>query len=249
MTTQSGFMDPNPAQTPPNRPGQAAPDLGLLDNPIWRALTSAHALLARSHGRAARYRREISPLAAVCEPSPEALGDLASLVEPGETIGFLSDAPPALDGDWRVMRTRPIDQMVCEAFTPAPAIPLLDLGPADAADMFALASATEPGPFLPGTVRMGRFCGLRAPDGRLMAMAGERMRMPGLVEVSAVCTDPAFRGRGYARALVSAMAARIVAEGAIPFLHVKTENRAKHVYEKLGFRVRRAIQYSVLERT
>ena len=66
--------------------------------------------------------------------------------------------------------------------------------------MLALAAATEPGPFLPETIRMGRYFGTRSRDGRLMAMAGERLRLNGFTEISAVCTHPDFRGQGHARA-------------------------------------------------
>ena len=80
-------------------------------------------------------------------------------------------------------------------------------------------------------------------------MAGERLQLTGYTEISAVCTDPAFRGRGYAKALVIGLAAQVLSEGNLPFLHVKTENGARGLYEAIGFRVRRSIQLTVLRRT
>jgi predicted GNAT family acetyltransferase len=56
-------------------------------------------------------------------------------------------------------------------------------------------------------------------------------------EISAVCTRPEFRGRGYAQALTTFLAAQILAAGKIPFLHVKSENGAKVVYQKIGFQL------------
>ena len=112
--------------------------------------------------------------------------------------------------------------------------------------MLALATATEPGPFGPETYRMGRYYGIRSDDGRLVAMAGERLRLNGFTELSAVCTLPEFQGHGYARALVTELATDTLSEGAVPFLHVKTENGAKALYEKLGFRVRHSIQLTVI---
>ena len=112
--------------------------------------------------------------------------------------------------------------------------------------MLALAQATEPGPFLPNTIRMGRYLGIREDDGRLAAMAGQRLNLDGFHEVSAVCTWPEFRGRGYAKILIETLAAEIFAEGSTPILHVKTENAAKSLYEKLGFRVRRAVWFTVI---
>jgi predicted GNAT family acetyltransferase len=115
--------------------------------------------------------------------------------------------------------------------------------------MIALTAATEPGPFLSETIRMGRYYGIRSDDGRLVAMAGERLKLAGFQEISAVCTLPEFRGRGLARQLVVFLVAQIVREGRVPILHVKGENNnAKRLYEKLGFRVRRALQLTVISR-
>jgi ribosomal protein S18 acetylase RimI-like enzyme len=103
-----------------------------------------------------------------------------------------------------------------------------------------------PGPFLPQTIQLGSYFGVRANDGRLIAMAGERLRSTAFAEISAVCTHPEFRGRGYARDLTTFLAAHILAAGKTPFLHVKSENGAKVVYQKLGFRLRAAICLTVI---
>ena len=77
---------------------------------------------------------------------------------------------------------------------------------------------------------------------------GERLRLPGYTEISAVCTRAEYRGRGYARALVHSLATRIIARNEIPFLHVELENtNAIRVYEGLGFRERRRLQLIVLQ--
>ena len=88
------------------------------------------------------------------------------------------------------------------AEAPAPGIAPVVLGPADAAEMCALAELTHPGPFGPEMIRLGRFLGVRE-QGRLLAMAGQRFRLPGFVEISGVCTHPDAQGRGYARALMN----------------------------------------------
>ena len=128
-----------------------------------------------------------------------------------------------------------------------PSVEPVRLTTRDAPEMLELATATEPGPFRAGTIGMGRYFGLRAEDGRLMAMTGERMRLDRLTEVSAVCTWPEFRGRGLAKALVSYVAGLIVAEGRVPFLHVKTENAAAiSLYERLGFSARQQLDFTVV---
>jgi predicted GNAT family acetyltransferase len=149
-------------------------------------------------------------------------------------------------GNWQVDRSRWIDQMICEAsLAPPPVAPLL-LGTTDVPEMLQLTAATEPGLFLPRTIQMGSYFGIRASDGRLVAMAGERLQSTGFVEISAVCTHPEFRGRGYARDLTTFLASQILAAGKTPFLHVKSENGAKVVYQKIGFRLRAAIRLTVI---
>lgn len=109
---------------------------------------------------------------------------------------------------------------------------------ADADEMLALTQLTKPGPFGKRTSELGAYLGIR-DRGRLVAMAGERLRVPGFTEVSAVCTHPEFQGRGYARLLISAVIRRITERGDTPFLHVAQVNtRAIRVYEDLGFKTR-----------
>ena len=117
------------------------------------------------------------------------------------------------------------------------------LGPADVPEMLALVERTQPGPFLPRTVEMGTYLGIRR-DGALVAMAGERLRPPGWTEISAVCTDPAFRGAGLATRLVLAVAHGIRERGETPFLHTAAANTtATRLYESLGFRLRRTTRF------
>jgi predicted GNAT family acetyltransferase len=113
--------------------------------------------------------------------------------------------------------------------------------------MVALAALTEPGPMGLRTVTMGTWLGVRR-DGRLVAMAGQRMHLSGRVEVSGVCTDPSVRGEGLARNLIVRVLHDIAARGEKSFLHLKTENAAaRGLYEALGFEVRTEIHMSVIE--
>lgn len=224
-------------------------DMSVLDNVIWHALDTRHRPLRRGTELAARYLSEVSRFAALARPEAEAFAGLATLVAPGETVAFFTAEPLDPPGEWQIARSRTLEQMVCERLVGEGAALTLPLATADIPEMLALAAATEPGPFSAGTIAMGRYYGVRmAGDGRLVAMAGERLRLTGFTEISAVCTDPSFRGHGYARALVAGIAAQALAEGAIPFLHVKTENGAKALYERLGFRVRRVLYLTVLTR-
>jgi ribosomal protein S18 acetylase RimI-like enzyme len=174
-------------------------------------------------------------------PTNDAFADLQRLVSPGEHVALFTASPLDVPGDWQVDRSRWIDQMICEAsLAPPPLVPL-PLGTTDVPEMLELTAATEPGPFLSQTIQMVSYFGIRASDGRLVATAGERLRSTAFTELSAVCTHPEFRGHGYARDLTTFLASQILAAGKTPFLHVKSENGAKVVYQKIGFRLRAAI--------
>lgn len=212
----------------------------VLDRPVWHSLVGAHAHLARTHGIAAAYDPAVSPFAGTAEDGDAAWADLRTLL--GGKGALLPGSPFPLPADVRVPFRAPVRQMVAAGWRPEPDPEALELGPADAAEMHDLATRTKPGPFELRTPELGRYVGYRV-DGRLVAMAGERFRPLGYTEVSAVCTDPDFRGRGYAERAMRTIGAGIVARGEIPFLHVATDNPAISIYERLGFVTR--LEYEV----
>ncbi|NIP14067.1 MAG: GNAT family N-acetyltransferase [Pseudomonadales bacterium] len=223
----------------------------LLDNPAFAALQHAHAGLGRSSDLAAVYDPLISPLAGLAEPTIDALRDLAGLVSPGVGVGVLSTQLMLPESaDWRLVRVMTLHQMVCDK-PPEQPESFDELAPPDAREMVALAELTEPGPFLERTIEMGRYVGARI-DGRLVAMAGERMKPPGWTEISGVCTHPEARGRGLARRLVLNVLAHCFDRGDRAFLHVvagsPSEATAIGVYETLGFEQRVPIYAHVLLR-
>ncbi|MDA0162990.1 GNAT family N-acetyltransferase [Solirubrobacter ginsenosidimutans] len=219
-----------------------------LDNPIYSALATDQAPFALTNGLARRFPLEVSPLAGLRDGSPEAFADLRELAEPGDRFGLFTIAELEVPDDWELVGERWIDQMVLETpVEPVEGPPLVELGEADVPAMLALTAATQPGPFGARTFELGRYLGIRDGE-RLVAMAGERIRPEGAIEISAVCTDPDYLGRGYAKTLMTTLAAGIFAAGRQPILHVKTENGAKHLYEKLGFRVRRPARLTQIRR-
>ncbi len=220
-----------------------------LDNPIWHALSSAQSTFAESAGQAKRFPPTVTPLAAVEAADACAFRDLATLLRPrGGAALFVIGAPPQLDG-LEVLQHDEAVQMICESpieATNQPAIDVELLGPEDAPEMAALAERTQPGPFGARTIELGTYAGVRH-GGRLVAMAGERLRLRGFTEISAVCTDPEHRGRGLAGALVTALASRIMARGEVPFLHVRSDNaNAIRLYERLGFNTRTTVGVTVV---
>lgn len=200
---------------------------------------------------ARRYDPEVNRFASACDDSAAAMEALAALVSSSDQVFILQVPSIRIPAPLFALKQASGVQMVASSPVAAPdddTHDIIALGDADADEMLALATLTEPGPFLRGTHRMGRFFGIRI-DGRLAAMAGERFCFPGHTEVSGVCTHPDFRGHGLARCLSRHVAASIAARGDIAFLHAWKSNLAAiSLYESLGFRLRSEVHVAVLGR-
>jgi ribosomal protein S18 acetylase RimI-like enzyme len=209
-----------------------------LDNPTWAALTGPHARFAERQGRVLRYPEDVAPfLALPGDPGEQDWLDVAELAGPGAT--FVLAAPTARPpSGWEVLDEILGVQLVDEGVAAAPEPEAVRLGPADVPEMLDLVERTRPGPFRKRTVELGTYLGIRR-RGALVAMAGERLHPPGYTEISAVCTDPAYRGQGLATRLVLAVAAGIRERGEIPMMHAAAENTtAIRLYLSLGFALR-----------
>ncbi|MGW6985147.1 GNAT family N-acetyltransferase [Streptomyces sp. NPDC054932] len=213
----------------------------VLDNPVWASLTGPHRGFAEfaPAGLAARYTGDTAPFSALADPEdPRAWADLAALAGPGEEV-WVTGLPTPPPG-WETLVTLPgvqLDGRAVRAGAEPEAVPL---GRGDVPEMLELVGLTRPGPFLDRTVELGTYLGIRH-EGRLVAMAGERMRPEGWSEISAVCTHPDHRGRGLAARLIRAVAAAARERGDCPFLHAAAANTgAVRLYESMGFALRRS---------
>jgi ribosomal protein S18 acetylase RimI-like enzyme len=224
-----------------------------LDNPAWSALTTFQAHLAVGGSLAKRYPPDIAPIAGIGTRDPSSIDELCVLVPEGDVLslpGTLEELRPLMPPRVKIILQKRLVQMVSAhpPDVPSSSVAFSVLSDADVPDMLELVALTHPGPFRPRTYTLGAYLGIRI-DGRLAAMAGQRMHLPGWREVSAVCTHPAFQGRGYARALIARLDAMIRDEGLTPFLHVEESNvRAQEVYAALGFVERKRLPLLVIER-
>lgn len=223
-----------------------------LDNVIWQTLTTRQAEFAESFGSARRFAQEVTSLAGFREPSPEGYESLAGLLPPEGTIALFLEAPFQAHQGWNLVAGAPLLQMVYSdggaPLNPEIASALIELNVADSPEMIELTALTKPGPFNKRTHELGLYLGIRH-EGSLVAMAGERLKVPGYTEVSAVCTHPEHTGHGYARMLMTEVMRRIRSRGETPFLHVKEDNqRAIELYQRLGFRRRMLLHLAVLRK-
>jgi predicted GNAT family acetyltransferase len=112
--------------------------------------------------------------------------------------------------------------------------------------MMELVALAQPGPFAQRTFELGGYVGI-FHDARLVAMAGQRISVPGYTEISAVCTHPDARRLGYAATVTAAVARNLLERGVTPILHVADVNvNALRVYERLGFTTRRLVNFTAL---
>ena len=221
----------------------------ILDRPVWSALDTRHRIFANGDKLARRYPASIVPFAASGADDAESLQALGRLVPAGESVFMLQSDPIALPPELTATTTAFGVQMVAEA--PLPAVSderVQQLTLDDAAEMLALASLTRPGPFTLKALSLGDFWGVKI-NGRLAAMAGERMKQPGYSELSGVCSHPDFRGGGLGRLLSVFVSNRIMARGEVPCLHAYANNaNAIGLYESIGFRLRSKMNVAVVQR-
>jgi ribosomal protein S18 acetylase RimI-like enzyme len=219
-----------------------------LDNVIWEALSTRQTAFAASFGQGRRFVVEVSSLAAFREASPEGYQSLEGLVGSRGTIRIFLESPYEDRRGWTLVARAPLVQMVWEnghALNPSTVRSppeIVELNLTHSPEMIELAALTKPGPFDKRTHELGRYVGIFREE-KLVAMAGERLKVPGYTEVSAVCTHPEHTGHGYARLLMTDVMRGIRRRGEIPFLHVREDNgRAIELYERLGFR-RRVVRH------
>lgn len=220
-----------------------------LDDPIWTALTTRQRALAVGGALARRYPPDITPFAAMLDMSPRSFAALHGLMSKSDFVVLFTPDPVNPPAGFEIRLAATGEQMVgTPEGSPTRGVEIVTLGADDVAEMMALTELTKPGPFGARTHELGTLLGIRV-DGRLVAMAGERMKPADYTEISAVCVHPSHRGRGYGQMLLGAISRQIVARGELPFLHVFTENRsAIALYRRQGMEIRRRFHVTVLRR-
>lgn len=217
-------------------------DERLLDRPIWSALTTSHKHLAEGGPRALRYPVDMTPFADMVDMSAASFAALGDLLSGSQVAALFTPEPVEIPAGFKFVLAGPCEQMIgSPADSPLRDAEIVTLGAADVPAMMALTELTKPGPFAARTHQLGTFLGIRV-GGELVAMTGERMKPGKFVEMTAVCVHPDYRGRGYAQALLAAVARRIEARGETPFLHVFSSNAsAIALYQRQGMRIRRCL--------
>lgn len=221
----------------------------VLDRPIWSALATRHAGLAEGGRLARRYPASIAPFAATGEDGAGSLAALTGLAAPGERMLIVMADRITVPEGLVTLSEAPVVQMIADEPPQRVADERIEpLTEADAAEMLALAELTKPGPFSLRAQSLGKFWGIKLGE-RLVAMAGERMKQPGLTELSGVCTHPDVRGEGLGRLMSLYVAGQIFGRGEQAYLHAYAGNTAAiALYRSIGFRLRSDMNLALVAR-
>jgi ribosomal protein S18 acetylase RimI-like enzyme len=209
-----------------------------LDNPLWSSLTGLHAPYAHGSDSLKMYPAEMAPFAAVPDAGALSPELLEQTMGERDFVYFVGTLPQVEDDRFIIEPHDDILQMVCAGLQPSPkdataAVIALDKSHVPA--MLDLMTRVYPAYFRERTIEMGAYVGV-VDRGELVAMAGLRMAPQGFREISGVCTDPRYAGRGLGGLLVRRLSMDVIADGMTPMLHQDVDNtRASRLYESLGF--------------
>ena len=221
----------------------------ILNNPAWHAFASGNKVLANGTDTVKYFKPEVSPFAAVAEPTQANLELLHQTIPFATPIALISNEVLSIAAPWKLLHRIDGYQMVYTKPAEQPSIDLtvIPLTEQHVPQMLALTKLTAPGPFASKTIDFGHYEGIF--DGEeLIAMTGQRLHAHEFAEISAVCTHPDYLGRGYARHLIVRQLCRIQAASGTPFLHVRSDNaRAVNMYKAMGFETRSDIYFYILQ--
>lgn len=225
----------------------------ILDNMIWNAITTGNNDIAVINGDVGCYLPDIAPFAGMREFNDANLKKLYEFIPANRSVAISS--LHKMDHDekkWKLIQPMDVTQMIYEVpvdtFTTKNSPLIVRLSDEHIPQMLELTALTKPGPFLQQTIRFKNYFGIFIED-KLAAMTGQRMHPEPYLEVSAVCTHPDFRGKGYAKTLMLHVMKIILDNSFIPFLHVLSNNfNVIELYKTLGFQQRRQIYVDVIRR-
>ncbi|MBS1510363.1 MAG: GNAT family N-acetyltransferase [Bacteroidetes bacterium] len=225
----------------------------LLDNMIWNAQTTGNSIISLVEDNTALYLEGIAPFAGLASNTSENLDALYKRLPANRSVAIAYPETISLNPDqWATTHHMDCCQMVCtqppEHFITSVSYLVQPLTKIHVPQMLELTALTRPGPFFERTVEFGNYYGVII-EGRLAAMAGQRMNPVPYMEVSAVCTHPDFRGKGYAKAAMLKVMELIVQQSYTPFLHVLANNfNAIALYESIGFTIRRNLFIDIIKK-
>lgn len=221
-----------------------------LANPVFNALSSVDAHFNEGNDRIKFFDSEVSPFAGFEEDYKSGFEDLHQLLPTGRKILYANPNKIDIPDSWKISAYVEGLQFVLDKYLPQEneTVKIVALGAKDIEAMIELTALTRPGPFDKRTIEFGHYFGVFEKE-KLVSITGQRLHLDNFSEISAVCTHPEFLGKGYAAALLHHQIQLILKTGKMPFLHVRADNaRAIELYERIGFKVSRPMNFYFLKR-
>jgi ribosomal protein S18 acetylase RimI-like enzyme len=222
----------------------------VLHNPVYNALLSGDAHLSQGTKKVKYFDEQVSPFAGFPQDYNKGFEDLYDLLPADRNILYATPQQIKEPGGWQLsVEIKGLQFVLQEETKPSQqSITPIPLNNTHVGEMMQLAELTRPGPFGPRTIEFGHYHGI-FDNGKLVAMTGQRLHVHNYTELSAVCTHPDHLGKGYAAALMLHQVELIRSQGQIPFLHVREDNnRAIALYERLGFKVSREMNFYFMKK-
>jgi GNAT superfamily N-acetyltransferase len=218
-----------------------------LDNPAWHSLNETHRSFAIGDDEIKFYQPGICSFGGINSKQP----DLISFSNKYKELSsfFIIGEKPTTSSNLIIEKELVCLQMICsDQIVIDRSEEIINLNKTYEKELYELVNLVQPGYFEKDTSLMGDYYGIFKND-KLIVVTGERMKMFGFTEISAVVTYPGFTGKGYAKQLIAYTANKNFEQNIVPYLHVaETNSNAIMLYEKLGFVTRRKISFWKMKR-
>jgi GNAT superfamily N-acetyltransferase len=215
-----------------------------LKNPVWYSLNETHKKFLIEFDGVQFYKPEICSFGAFFDETKtaKALNEYSKIADKFFLVS--ENQVPIIDTDHVVLKKK-IDgcQMVLENLIDIEItenIVLLSEKYID--EIYDLIWLVMPGYYQKKGFEMGKYYGI-FKDNKLVSITGQRMQTDNFIEVSGVVTHPDYTKKGYAKQLVAYTTKEILKEKKLPILHTNKGNPAISLYEKLGYKLTRDMNW------
>lgn len=220
-----------------------------LKNPVWFSLNETHKKFVIDYDGVQFYHPEVCTFGAFTDVSKtkNAINEYSKLTEKFFLVSGYE--MPQIDSN-RVVLEKKIEgcQMVLEQLADVTLTEqIITLTEKHSAEIYDLIWLVMPGYYQKKSFEMGEFFGI-FKAGKLVSISGQRLQTNDFIEVSAVVTHPNYTRRGYAKQLVAHTTKEILKSNKRPVLHTNKGNSAIPLYEKLGYKVTRDMNWLLYRR-
>ena len=209
-----------------------------LKNPVWYSLNETHKKFLIEFNGVQFYKPEICIFGAFYDENntSTALNEYAKIADRFFLVS--ENQTPIIDTN-NVTLEKKINgcQMVLDNLVDIEITENIVLLTEDYIDeVYDLIWLVMPGFYQKGGFEMGEFYGI-FKDNKLISICGQRMQTNDFIEVSSVVTHPDYTRKGFAKQLIYHTTKEILKEEKLPILHTNKGNVAISLYEKLGYKL------------